>query len=258
MSFSLPPMEKRLLLFACLLAAGCAGSAEAPATPATGGTAGGETTRPAEMRATTPIPVPQPGRAREQLSPELQAVWERVEMAIALAPPEPPSGSTQEDIEAWAEGPFRQWVERRLAATNHALEPMRAMREAPVEERAMGAALFGYLYEDAVSSIRGAPIPDAVAGDPELLAIYSETLNSALLPYARMAAQAYYGCVVLFREVEDEAWAEWPAYCDTRGSEVVDVFELVPEEPPPGPQEPPDAPAPEGPEGETQSGEGGL
>ncbi|MBC7172584.1 MAG: hypothetical protein H5U40_09170 [Polyangiaceae bacterium] len=106
------------------------------------------------------------------------------------------------------------------------------MREAPVEERAMGAGLFGYLYEDAVSSIRGAPIPEAVAADPELLAIYSERLNAALLPYARLSAQAYYGCVLLFREVEDERWGEWPAYCDERGSEVVDVFDLVPQEPP--------------------------
>jgi hypothetical protein len=148
-----------------------------------------------------------------------------------VTPPEPPVGATEADIEAWAEGPFRAWLDQRAAATDHALEAMRAMREAPVEERAMGAALFGYLYEDAVSSIRGAPIPEAVGADPELLAIYSESLNEALLPYATMAAQAYYGCVLLFRQVEDEAWGEWPAYCDARGSEVVEVFELVPDEP---------------------------
>ncbi len=236
-------MEKRLLL-ACLFAAGCAGSAEGSTSPAVDDTAGGETTT-AElppMRATTPIPVPQPGRPREALSAELQAVWERVELAVAVAPPEPPTGSTEAEIRAWAEGPFREWLDRRIAATNHALEAMRSMREAPVEERAMGAALFGYLYEDAVSSIRGAPVPDAVAADPELLAIYSEKLNGALLPYARMAAQAYYGCVVLFREVEDPAWSEWPAYCDDRGAEVVEVFGLVPEEPPAAPAEEPAGP----------------
>ncbi len=245
-------------LAAIFVAVACAGCADETTTPSDGETtSGGETTAELPpMRSTVPIPVPQPGRPREQLGAELQAVWERVELVIAITPPEPPAASTLEDIEAWAAGPFLDWIDRRRVATDHALEAMRAMREAPVEERAMGAALFGYLYEDTVSGIRGAPVPDAVAADPELLAVYTQALNAALVPYATMAAQAYYGCVMLFREVEDAAWSEWPGYCDARGAEIVEVFGLEPAEPAdpadpaapatPAEGEPAPAPAPSG------------
>jgi hypothetical protein len=184
------------------------------------------------MRATVPIPVPQPGQPREELSPALQLVWERVELAVAVRPPEPPEGASEAEVEAWANGPFAAWLEARGEATNLALEAMRGMAEAPIEERALGTALFGYLYEDAVSGVRGAPLPTMLGADPELLAVYTESLNQHLLPYARLSAQAYAGCIALFQQVTDPAWGEWPYYCDERGSEVVETFGLAEGTPP--------------------------
>jgi hypothetical protein len=242
------------LRLACVLLAGCAGSTttttpegEPPAETTSGGEATVAPTPapPPAMRATVPIPVPQPARPRAQLSPELQLVWERVELAVALRPPEPPAGSTEEEIEAWASGPFSAWIARRVEATNLALEAMRGLAEAPLEERAVGAALFGYLYEDGVSGVRGAPVPEAIAADPELLAVYTESLNERVMAYARLSAQAYYGCIVLFQQVDDPAWGEWPAYCDQRGAEVVETFELgSAEAPAEGAPSTPDAGAP--------------
>jgi hypothetical protein len=227
------PLWVSVFVVGCASEAAPAAESPPPAETTSGGETATETppTLPPE-RATAPIPVPQPGLAREQLSPALQLVWERVELAVAVRPPEPPTGATEADIEAWASGPFAEWLEARGAATNLALAAMRGMAEAPIAERALGTALFGYLYEDAASSIRGAPIPEALAADPELLSIYTESLDEHLMPFARLSAQAYYGCVALFQQVADPAWQEWPAYCNERGGEVVDTFGVVPPEPP--------------------------
>jgi hypothetical protein len=66
------------------------------------------------------------------------------------------------------------------------------------------------------------------------------------MAYARLAAQAYYGCIVLFGEADDPAWGEWPAYCDQRGAEVVGTFaiEAGVAEAPPAADEPAPAEAP--------------
>ncbi|MBW2630141.1 MAG: hypothetical protein JRE45_21390, partial [Deltaproteobacteria bacterium] len=91
--------------------------------------------------------------------------------------------------------------------------------------------LFGYMYEDLASSIRGAPVPDDIAQDKELLEIYTGALTEHLTPFAELSARAYYACLALFIKLDDPQWGEWAYYCDERGSEVVDTFKLEPPEP---------------------------
>ncbi len=179
-----------------------------------------------------PIPVPQPVYPREALSNELQELWTRVEEAVAVRPPEPPDGASQEIIESWAEGAFRNWLLQRQAATDRALAATHALSTHPLFERGIGTALFGYMYEDLASSIRGAPVPTNIAADAELLEIYTNALNEHITPFAQLSARAYYACVALFIKLDDPQWGEWAYYCDERGSEVVDTFELTPPEPP--------------------------
>ncbi|MGB8223453.1 MAG: hypothetical protein WCF10_12790 [Polyangiales bacterium] len=179
-----------------------------------------------------PIPVPQPVYPREALSNELQELWTRVEEAVAVRPPEPPDGASQEIIESWAEGAFRNWLLQRQAATDRALAATHALSTHPLFERGIGTALFGYMYEDMAGSIRGAPVPTNIAADAELLEIYTNALNEHIMPFAQLSARAYYACVALFIKLDDPQWGEWAYYCDERGSEVVDTFELKAPEPP--------------------------
>jgi len=88
------------------------------------------------------------------------------------------------------------------------------------------------MYEDMAGSIRGAPVPTNIAADAELLEIYTSALNEHITPFAQLSARAYYACVALFIKLDDPQWGEWAYYCDERGSEVVDTFELTPPEPP--------------------------
>lgn len=165
------------------------------------------------------------------MSTELQLLWGRVEEAVAVQPPDPPELNTLEAIDAWAQGPFEHWLLVRQAATDRALQAALALRQRPLFERAIGTALFGYMYEDLASGIRGAPVPDSIAEDPGLLEIYSSALDRHLMPFAQLSARAYYSCLALFSKLGDVAWTEWAAYCDERGAEVVETFRLEPPEP---------------------------
>lgn len=195
------------------------------------GCAGRQTPEGSKELVVSPIPMPQPVYAREKLSNELQELWTRVEEAVAVRPPEPPDGASQEVIESWAEGAFRDWILQRQAATDRALAATHALRTHPLFERGIGTALFGYMYEDMAGSIRGAPVPENIAEDEELLEIYTDALTEHLTPFAELSARAYYACLALFIKLDDPRWGEWAYYCDQRGSEVVDTFELEPPEP---------------------------
>ena len=206
----------RWLLFVLAVAVGCAGR---------------QTPDGLEEVVVSPIPVPQPVYPREELSTDLQELWNRVEEAVAVRPPEPPDGATEEVIHSWAEGAFRDWILRRQAATDRALSATKALRTHPLFERGIGTALFGYMYEDMAGSIRGAPVPEDIAADKELLEIYTDALTEHLTPFAELSARAYYACVALFVKLEDPQWGEWAYYCDERGAEVVETFRLEPPEP---------------------------
>jgi hypothetical protein len=195
------------------------------------GCAGRQTPEGSQPQVVGPIPVPQPVYPRAELSNDLQELWSRIEEAVAVRPPEPPDGASEEVIESWAEGEFRDWLLQRQAATDRALAATHALRTHPLFERGIGTALFGYMYEDMASSIRGAPVPENIAKDKGLLEIYTAALTEHITPFAELSARAYYACLALFTKLDDPQWGEWASYCDERGGEVVDTFELEPPEP---------------------------
>lgn len=211
-----------------VLVVACGGSAPATEPDPTQATTGGETNaEPAPVvRTTTPVPMPQPPIAREQLSEPLQRLWDRTERTVAIRPPEPPAETTMDAVREWAAGPFTEWMSARTEATREAENDVAFLRDAPPHERAVAAALFGYVYEDTAAGVRGAPVPSDVAGDAELLEEYVAALREALLPHAQAAAEAYAACAATIRDDPDRAWDEWRAYCVDRGREMIEVYEL--------------------------------
>ncbi len=256
---------KRLALGFSLLVVACGGSTtETTTTEPTETTSGGDVTVEAEpivvLRSTTPIPVPQPAIPREQLSPVLQDIWTKVEEAVAIRPPETPTEHTLEAVNAWAQGPFTTWIQARTEA-NRAVEALsseltNAEHPHSIPERAVGAALFGYLYEDLVSGVRGAPIPEEITNDQELLDVYVGALTNSTSPVARRALDAYLFCARHVAEYLGETpWAEWGPYCYARAEDVNAVYELVPhaevQESPGAPGTAPDSTSEEAPEATT-------
>lgn len=221
------------LLCSILLGACGGGSRASSAADGDRETSGGEATGASAVaehpiRTTVPIPVPQPAIAREQMSGELQRLWELVEQAVAIRPPDPPADGSIDAVNAWADGPFAAWLAQRAeasAAVQSALEPL---SDAPAHERGVAAGLFAYLQEDMVADVRGAPIPEAIASDSELLRVYDESLLHALVPYAQAALQGYRFCDAAFTEGSAPEWASWAAYCRDRAADIETIYAAQP------------------------------
>ncbi len=224
-------MKRLLLTLSALLLLACGPSAP-PTDTDTTQTSGGEYIENHPMRTTTPVPVPEPAVAREEMSEPLQRFWTQIEETVAIRPPEGPAEATTEAVEAWANGPFSDWIQRRRAATSAAIATIAEIPEDPPHERGVAAALLGYALEDFVADVRGSPVPEEISQDAELLQVYISNLQEVLRPLATESVGAYGSCQQRFAPLGDESeWLPWRAYCVQRGQEIIEVFELAPPEP---------------------------
>jgi hypothetical protein len=213
-----------------LLLTACGSSSSSTETPREEGTvfsSGGETTaREPVFRTTTPIPVPQPAIAREDMSPAVDRVWTMVEETVAMQPPAPPATSDEAAVRAWADGAFTDWMRDRITRIEAASGASLDLEGAPAYERGIAAGVLAYALEVTAAEARSVPIPDEIAADTELLDAYVTALDAALVPFAERAAEEFLFCVAAFDETGDAAWAEWRTYCDDRNADVVDSYGL--------------------------------
>jgi len=220
-----------------LLLVACGGAAEPTDDEVSGeATSGGEAEADAEaapepvMRATVPVPVPQPAVAREALSDPLQDLWTSIEETVAIRPPEPPEDTSVEAANAWAQGPFAEWMGERASSMRTTIELGEHVADTPPYERAVAAALLAYALEDFVADVRGAPVPASIATDPELLEVYVASMNDTVRPLALEAVTYYAFCTQRLTALGDESpWLPWRAYCTQRGQEMIELYELEPQ-----------------------------
>jgi len=235
------PALARLVLVALPLAAvplvACGGGGATPEAQEGGdvqpgaASAGGEAPVEHPIRTTTPVPVPQPAVAREEMSEPLQGVWTQIEETVALRPPDPPSEPTEEAVQAWSTGPFTRWLDQRREHMSRVIATSEGVEDTPRHERAVTAALMGYAMEDLAADVRGAPIPNDISADPELLQIYVDNLREVLRPIATEAVVYYAYCQRRLAAMGDESpWLPWRAYCVQRGREMIEVYALAPPE----------------------------
>lgn len=236
-------LARILTLLATCLALGtlaaCGGSTPASEEGTRAETTGGETTvdpgteteggtlaETLDLPTTTLIPVPSSGVPRHQLSAPLRDIWSRVEAASAMVAPEFTGDRTMEAINAWVAQEFMAWATARGAASA-AVAQEAGLLASGSDEYGVAGALVGYTYEEFVIAFRGAPVPDDIAADPELLQIYIEALTSASEPMARQAAAAFGACARTLSPLgPDSPWVEWAQYCLYRATEVNEVYRL--------------------------------
>lgn len=230
---SLLPVLVTILASAC----GSSTTSDAPASASAEPTAGGESTdaeaetpvvaEPVVLRSSHPVPVPSPAVPRESTPAPLQTVWTAVEEQVAITRPDGPEVQTVETVQAWADGPFQAWIEERRAAIERTHQLLAQVASEPPWARAVALALFAYSYEDFGAQIAGAPVPDEIARDDELLGIYVASLNDASVPLARRAMELYAECRERLAALGDDSpWLPWRAYCVQRGQEVIEGYRL--------------------------------
>lgn len=182
---------------------------------------------PVVLRSTIPIPVPQPAVRRARLSRALQAVWTHVEEQVSNARPAGPEEATVETVQVWADGPFRAWIEARRDALTATRDLLEAVPEEPRHERGVALALWAYALEDMGAQVAGAPVPEEIAHDAELLGIYIRSLNDSSLPLGQRAIELYADCQRRLAALGDDSpWLPWRAYCVQRGQEVIEGYGL--------------------------------
>lgn len=238
---------RSIFILTALSLAACGGSPASPSDRAEPASTAGDETPEAQterpIRTTIPVPVPQPAVAREELSEGLRALWSHVEETVAIRPPDGPEEATVERVNEWAQGPFTEWFGRRRERMRETIASSESVPEDPAHERAVAAALLGYALEDFVAGVRGAPIPESMAQDPELLEAYVAGLDGQMGPLATEAVVHYAYCQRRLRALGDASeWLPWRAYCVQRGQEMIEVYGLSPPsdaEPPP-PEPPPE------------------
>jgi len=205
-------------------------SDESTATNDPNTTSGDETASASESNpqpdSTGPVvlAIPLPGIGRGSLRPPLQELWTRVEVAVAITPPDAPSVATEAAIAEWIAGPYTEWVRRRHAATQQAFAVTNGLTDLSDVERGFAVALVAYAYEDMAASVRGIAVPDSIASDGHLVGIFAEAIDRALLPIAEQAAVGYDGCLHLFDAAADPTWREWGPYCGQHLEDLREVF----------------------------------
>ena len=127
------------------------------------------------------MPVP-----RSELSEPLQILLVAAEDAAALEPPgfddlAVGHAITQEEMGAFADE-IRRYVEALAVHVRTMIEQLPQLESAPDYERLVASTVVGYTYDGALRTLAGAPVPEVIASDPELLAIYESSLREAIAP----------------------------------------------------------------------------
>ena len=224
-------MHRFFALLSLLLLPACGGSAPPEEHRASGDTlfttAGDESATNAVPEPIStgpaPLPLPTPPVPRGAMSAGLQEAWTLVEETLAVPPPSGPRDGDP-NAENWVADTLPNWLQGRLEVVQRATAALGDLGAAPLYERAIAAALLGYLIEDTVADVRGMPIPGAIASDPELLTAYREALGSSLSPIAEQAASGYQACAASLDRQGDPAWGEWRAFCFERAEELEELY----------------------------------
>jgi tetratricopeptide (TPR) repeat protein len=96
----------------------------------------------------------------------------------------------------WAEQELRPWMERKHAALRVAEAEYDRVHPLGIPRwRIASASRLGDMVLGIVESVRNAPVPEEIARDEELLAIYWEELDRAAAPYEQMAITRYENCL---------------------------------------------------------------
>ena len=128
--------------------------------------------------------------ARYEIAESLRIEYERLRF------PHLRGSATASRVNRWAERDFGPWVQEKLRLI-HAAEEAYA-RVAPLgvpRWRIAAASRLGDMYYAFLEQVNGAPVPEVIRDDPELLDIYEQTLIRVTEEPRRLAIQRYESCL---------------------------------------------------------------
>lgn len=188
--------------------------APAPANTTAAVQAPGESALPARGARTTwelaGIAMPE-----RTLSPDGDG-WTKARDALELHLPYLAPGLPMGAVNAWAQGPFKDWVQVRMQFTREATDAFAREAESS-DERVEGQAMAGLLMHQFSVRFLGAPVPREIESDPELRRIYEGALLEQSQPLVSVALEHYERCERM------EANIEWRLFCRDRRRELASI-----------------------------------
>ncbi|MGE0787620.1 MAG: tol-pal system YbgF family protein [Sandaracinaceae bacterium] len=111
-------------------------------------------------------------------------------------------GASMDRVQRWAQDEFRPWMGRKREMIAQAEAAYGRVSElASPRWRIAAASRLGDMYLSLVDQIRGAPVPEAIARDPELERIYWDNIDDATEPIVALATQRYEHCLSVATQV---------------------------------------------------------
>ncbi len=122
-------------------------------------------------------------------------------------------GRSMERVNAWAQGDFVQWYQRKATAIRAAQIEYERVAELDVPRWEIAAAArIGQMWRGFVDNFRSAPVPQEIANDDELAATYEGALDEASQPFLQEAIGKFEFCLITATRVR---WFnEWSQICE--------------------------------------------
>lgn len=166
-----------------------------------------------------------------EVTPETEPLadgWAASVAALTMPTPRPPTGEDWE-VESWADGPFRDWMERRTDAVQDAQRALREAREGPREQSVVASMLLGLVYSRFALDLRGIEVPAVFAGDSVRAEAFRNALSSAAHPLWLRALDAFGSCSSVAGAAPAHSLDRWRERCD---AEIRFVSAMLPDDPP--------------------------
>lgn len=116
------------------------------------------------------------------------------EASFRVPPPSPPESREASALSAWGEGPLRRWLEAKSDAVQAARAELDAAAEESVDQRILGGAVVGLMYEDLARVLAEVPAPSELDSEPEILELYRDLVESQARPFRELSSAAYRAC----------------------------------------------------------------
>lgn len=147
---------------------------------------------------------------------ELEEGWNRAERLLSMPTPRPPRGEVWE-VEAWATDELSEWIQRRASAIGALQRALEGARMGRAEVSVVASAILGLAYSRFALDLRGIPVPEVFASDPERARAFQQALENAAGPLWQRAVDAFGSCASTAAEAPAYSLAAWRTFCDREG-----------------------------------------